>query len=149
MKQLINKIITLAVFINKRKENLHILLQVIKLLNVLIFLLQMLEPSIMSYTKTTSLSPDFLILYSAISGQYTDGTIITEISYVTAIMLIGLALTLGYYARCGDQIMGKLKKNYLDLLVLWYPVFVLVLIELLYPSKIFYLIECYRSDVLH
>lgn len=115
-------------------------------MNVLIFLLKLLEKYVTNHFSNASFYAYLTTIYKAFSGRDGDGNTITQISYIISAMFLGLCACVVYYLTAENNILTRVRKSYWVLLISYYPIFVLLIIELAYSMLILYLVECYRSQ---
>ena len=105
-----------------------------------------MEKYLKSYFANSFLSTPLNIIYEAISGRYPDGSLIGEVGYITAAMLVLLCGCLVYYIFSQINTINRTKKSLAFLFAVYYPILVLLMVELLYPAKVLYLVKCFAGS---
>lgn len=128
MSRVANKLTTLVVYINTRNGNLAVVWQIIKIFNILVFLLKLLKETVLANAKGSGVEPYFRAVYAGLEGRSVDGLVYQQIAYVLTAMLAMVCLCMGYYLCSNTNIMDSAKKTNLILFCLNFPILTLILI---------------------
>jgi hypothetical protein len=144
MKKLLNEMISLSVYIDKKLERLSIIGWVIKITNVLFLLLKLLQKYILPQLPS-HIASTLNLFYNEAAGLDANGHAIPLFGYVMSSILILLCGSFIYYLHIGFRTIGEVNKTKLSLLLLYYPLTVFIIIELFYSSCVIYLVTCFSK----
>lgn len=152
MSKILAQSISYCVFLNIRIRNLHYLWQAIKVINSLLLMLQLIQDQVIEYSQDTRSESYVGILYSVMRGRYCsngkyqnlgDCYYLKEFSYVMSFLFFILVTCIVLFMYLQINLTNTQKYNKFITLILYFPLLIMVIIQITYYFLTAYLLNSY------